>query len=275
MKQWFKRNATTLKISLSVVGSLFLIFDYFYKWGILTALWKIVAYGSSFVAAQPMIVAFILLLIFTIYMYDLTRRFKKYFPIYFKENFRRALAKNWEYTGTWQIVQRNQLYVTESDIGGITKFGHWWSDYIFQFQGTIVNDRVGWIVRAQDLFNYYMIQLTPTHIRPHLRIAGRWIVLTEIPHNQQIQLNEDFKISTEVRGAEIRVAVNGKEIFFDPNFFSLKALISETTPGGIELKVVPLQPNTMIVPPFSTGRIGFRMCGNEAGRIKKCKVTML
>jgi hypothetical protein len=211
-------------------------------------------------------------LILILYLFYRISKLSRYVAITFKDNFKRNLTKNWDYTGRWELVQKNQLLVTASDIGGITKVGQLWCDYRFEFDVLIVNDRIGWIVRAQDLFNYYMIQLTNTHIRPHIRFAGRWVLIEERTHNLNITTNVSYHICTDVRSSEITVKVDGQEVYYNIDFFNMKFIELQILEGREILRIVSFQPNTIVVPAYTSGRVGFRMDGAEQGRVSHCRV---
>jgi hypothetical protein len=254
----------------------FALIDYLSKWGILTKLWEwfvqLAQLGYSHLVESALVVFTVVIIL----MWQKITRLSGYVAITFKDDFRQNLTKNWDYVGRWQLVGRNELLVTESDMGGITKVGQLWTDYRFEFDALIVNDRIGWIVRAQDLFNYYMIQLTPTLIRPHLRLGGGWILLPERPHSLTIQNNQWIHIVTEVRGSEVRVQIDEREAYFSSDIFSMKFFQITQQPGGNVVTLVSNpQPNTTIVPSFTTGRVGFRMWGTEEGRIRKCRVRRI
>lgn len=126
------------------------------------------------------------------------------------------------------MIPGGKLSVTQSEKGGITRVGHLWTDYSFEFTGVIVRYCIGWIVRAQDLSNYYMIQLNPTEVRPHLRVGGKWIAapqrkdglaIDSKEHGLSIEPEESIEIRTEVRGSEIRVYVKNEETYHNQKFF--------------------------------------------------------
>jgi len=201
---------------------------------------------------------------------------ERYFAMSFEDDFQGGLEKNWHYAdGQWKIVNGNKLSVTQSEVGGISKVGHLWTDYSFEFTAIIVNRCIGWIVRAQDLFNYYMIQLNPDvegpyrrTIRPHIRIGGRWTVLPGKKYNLSIKLNQPIKICTEVKGMGIRVYVNNEEMYSNEEFFCVRFINEAFT-------VVPFQANVVAVLPFTRGRIGFRVASKEHGKFSGCRVRPL
>ncbi len=213
---------------------------------------------------------------------DRISHLESYASMLFEDDFNTDLQKNWHYQGKWDLVPGGGLSVTQSEKGGITRVGQLWSDYSFEFTAVIATtveeyQCIGWIVRAQDLSNYYMIQLNPAEVRPHLRVGGRWITAPQRKYGYAID-KERFKLSikpnelteilTEVRGSEIRISVKGKEIYYKQKFFSMR-FINE------EFEDVAMQPGVLVVPPFTTGRVGFRMHGQEHSRFFACRVRPL
>lgn len=202
---------------------------------------------------------------------------EEYVTSSFEDDFKADLKKNWDYRGTWRLIPGGRLSVTQSEKGGITRVGHLWTDYNFEFTAVIVNRCIAWIVRAQDLFNYYMIQLDPDKVRPHLRFRGRWIsapqkqyrlAIDSKEHGLPIQVADPIGVRTEVRGWEIRVYVENKEIYHKQDFFSMR-FINE------KFELVPFGLGVEAVPPFITGRVGFREFKEEHGRFSWCRVRPL
>lgn len=257
---------------LGSIGSIVAVLNFVLKWGILSWLWKLAGKCANLLSIHWLNLVLVIFAVFILALWLKLCRLEKYVGMSFKDDFKKDLNKNWDYHGKWELVHGGELSVTQSEMGGITKVGHLWKDYSFEFNAVIVHDRIGWIVRAQDLLNYYMIQLTPTMVRPHLRIGGNWIVLSENPHPLRINLNEPMRIRTEVRGSEARVYVNDKEMYYNNELFSMKFLQVKVEEDGKELKVGPLQSNVVVVPAFSTGRVGFRMAGQEHGRFSGGRV---
>lgn len=162
-----------------------------------------------------------------------------------------AKLTNWDYQGQWSL-DGESLSVTDSDDGGLWKSGVAWEDYDFRFDFKIVNQYGAWIVRAQSLHKYVMIQCNVKNIRPHIRTFNEpeskeappdpergFKVLGDYPH--LIPWTEWNNVKTEVRGYGIRVFINEHLAYEDPNV----------------LKEFPL------------GRVGFRCSGPEHALFKK------
>lgn len=198
---------------------------------------------------------------------DIERRImhlERYAKPLFKDDFEAGLERNWEHEGEWNI-DSGELCITQSEKGGITKVGHQWDDYSFEFTGIIVNQCIGWLVRARDLSNCYMLQLNPFLIRPHLRLED-WYRLEEKPHGLPLRENEPIHVRTEVRGLGISVYVNEKKIYHEEEFFSADFPKKKGVLLGEDL-------TTRL--PFRKGRVGFRLSSKENGRFSRCRVLSL
>ena len=200
------------------------------------------------------------------------RRLNNRFTSRFSEDFRSALNVNWDYVGGWRIAEPGTLIVTESDAGGITKAGATWENYTFSFKARIVNQCLGVIIRAQDLNNYYMLQINRDKIRPHRRVAVPAIVnretvdgndnaqsLREVKylvgwqteeHNTEFKpvpiypkLEEQFEVIVEVRGESIKLKINNTLVYQRDSFLKI-----------------------------ATGKVGFRNYGNEEAHVQDVRV---
>lgn len=179
----------------------------------------------------------------------------------FKDNFKEPINRNWDFVGPWEITDDNYLHITGSDPGGITKKGAYWENYVFSFEAKIIRDCVGCVIRATDLNNYYMFQITKTNIRPHRRISYPKIVSS--PDSSHIEINlivgwhlfeetivdhhktldDWFKVDIEVKGQSVKININNDIVFTRESFIQ-----------------IPI------------GKIGFRNFGVEECLIRKVRV---
>lgn len=265
--RWSKPIVRILLILASISSILVGLDVLLFRWGILHWLQIQVGRLANLLLIHWMSFVLVVFGVAISLLYVSLYRLQKYVGTSFTDDFREDLKENWDYQGKWELVPGGELSVTQSELGGITKVGHLWKDYRFEFSGVIVNDRIGWIVRAQDVLNCYMIQLTPTLVRPHLRIQGMWKVLFEHEHKLPIGPKEPMTIRTEVRGLEVRVYVNDKEVYYNNELFSMKFIPVKSEEAEKE--------QMLVVPAFTTGRVGFRMAGQEHGRFSWCEVRLL
>lgn len=275
--KWFAGTIVSIILYISISS----FFEFVLKKRIFSWVGKLVTTLTNLfvmLITHWVILAFVVFAISILALHLKLHHLKKYVAMSFKDDFKKDLENNWDYhRGIWRPVPGGGVEVTQSEVGGITKVGHLWTDYSFEFTAVIVNRCIGWIVRAQDLYNYYMIQLDRVNVRPHLRFAGRWVrsgrvedaaSIITTPHGQSIHPDNTIEVRTEVRGSEIRVYVNNNQIYHNQTFFSARFIDQ-----GFVL--VQPQPGAIAVPPFTTGRVGFREFAEETGRFSWCRVRPL
>jgi len=183
----------------------------------------------------------------------------------FTDNFKKSLNLNWDYIGPWKITDDKMLIVTGSDEGGITKKGADWENYSFTFKAKILNGRIGVIIRARDLNNYYMLQINNKVIVPHYRISYPKIKNTSIDplkgleiemqtgwqifNNSVVGLSKEltdwFDVCVKVKGQTVSMYIDKNLVFHEDSFLQI-----------------------------SKGKIGFRCDGAEKGLIKNVKVRL-
>jgi len=194
-------------------------------------------------------------------------RLHRRFTINFTDNFQHQLNEKWEYEGDWKIIENGTLSVRNSGIGGITNVGSHWENYDFEFETRIINECSTWILRAQDLNNYFMFQCRRDVIRPHQRVTvpkiqpdpttpttapQNLIVTFEVgwkiwdgrPHNSN--LDDWTKVKIRVRGSDVMIWIADRLVLHEPNLI-----------------------------PFAKGRVGFRNDDAEEAHFRKVRVRPL
>lgn len=182
----------------------------------------------------------------------------------FSETFKGRLENNWDFFGTWKIIDE-KLLITGADQGGITKKGSDWENYTLTFKAKITCSCLGVVVRARDLNNYYMLQINKKHIVPHLRASipqiknnsldpintpeiemrVGWQIYKEFIKELSRELNDWFTVCVKVSGQSVVMQIDN-EIVFEKDLF--------------------LQ--------IPKGKIGFRCHGEESAQIKNVKVQL-
>jgi hypothetical protein len=76
----------------------------------------------------------------------------------FVDNSTKPIETLYDFQGDW-YRNSNTLVVRDNDAGGLTKIGVNWDNYQFTFKTRIVKGASGWIVRANNLNDYYLIQI--------------------------------------------------------------------------------------------------------------------
>jgi hypothetical protein len=204
-------------------------------------------------------------------LFNLTQLNRRFLFYEFKDNF--TNLDHWDYKGEWRIPETGMLLVTGSDEGGITKVGSNWENYAIQFQARIMEDCLGVIVRAKDLYNYHMFQINTDKIRPHYKYTSTFSQLYKekneengyaiisvyrwehdgtskepiykalpIPH----ELKDWFSVKITVYGPSIKIFINNELILDQPS--SLK---------------------------ISSGKIGFRNVTSEQALVRNLSVKLM
>jgi hypothetical protein len=263
MRQFLDKLKRYWAYALSIVG---LIGQLTLLFGFLSS---ILAWGnkwfSSFIINHYLIIwlsSLTLFIIAGIYWIVLINR---RFLIGFTDNFKRSLNLNWDYIGPWKITDDRMLIVTGSDEGGITKKGADWENYSFSFKAKILNGRLGVVIRARDLNNYYMLQINPKAIVPHYRISYPKIKSTssdplkgleiemqtgwQIFNNSVINLSKEltdwFDVNVIVKGQSVSMYIDNNLVFHEDSFLQIPK-----------------------------GKTGFRCDAAERGLIKNVKVRL-
>jgi hypothetical protein len=247
-------------IIISIIAGLLGILDYFGKWGVNMIVFLFVK-NISLLIWQNLQIELNILFVFWLSVLS--------FYIYYKiikksaegdlvDDFKYGLGK-WEFNSGDVSVNNGELIVSKCDYGILSKSGHNWRNYIFEFESKILNLCSGWIVRAKDFNNYTMIQFTKDKIRFHYRIEGKWDVAEEktVSGIVDIKDNEWFKIRIKADGDFLTVFINDKEVF-NSNVF-------------VEH---PKNKNARYIS-FPTGRVGFRQYGNEKACFRKVKMVSI
>jgi len=167
--------------------------------------------------------------------------------------------ENWTPTDGWSLkdaeIAGNKttvLDVNGGEVGLSTKddFGDFEMEADFQ----VVNGYLGFIVRAQDTDNLYMIQMTtaesavtPNNLRWHTKVGGTWTALPA-PYNFELHTNTWYHIRIEASGLNFKVYVADAKDGRD----NMKLIADEwQAPSGN----------------FKKGAIGFRDASGENGEV--------
>lgn len=267
---WTKiwKSSKDISVILGGLSALILLLKALKQWGGYTITSKYLAIALS--CWYLFLIAFGIVLILKLHLR--LRRLEEFIGVSFEENFKKGLTR-WDFEGNWTTTSTGELTVTNSPFGGITRIGHLWADYVFEFDGVVLNSVIAWILRAQDRFTYYLIQLDATSVVPLLFFGGRWLRIVEHPHGLHLQPNQSMRIRTEVGGLSIRIWVDRREIYHEPKLFDMRFVVPDPKNGLFWNSTQPFAGH--LVPPFTTGRVGFREYGSEQGRFSRCKVTLL
>jgi len=223
---------------------------------------------SSFIGEHIGTIYSSFVLLALLYLYLTYFRLNRRLTIGFRDKFKGNLDRNWEYRGEWTVQEKGTLCVRSADEGGITKVGALWENYDFSFRAKIINKKSGWIVRAQDINNYFMFQCEKDILTPHQRLAQPifqqkqnpqapgnpileltgynvgWRIFPSISHN--LHLDDWFNVRIRVRGSSVEIYINSSMVFHSNNFIT-----------------IPM------------GRVGFRCWGDEESHFRNVRVELI
>lgn len=99
---------------------------------------------------------------------------------------------DWEYDRT-----ENAFFIANSNLGYIFSKTLLWDDYSLCFEFKIIDRCCGWVVRADGLSSYLMLQCTTEAINPHIRIDGTWLnekqLSKKFTHNNKLESHKWYK----------------------------------------------------------------------------------
>lgn len=209
-------------------------------------------------------------LVLWIWVTSLYRRFVQGFS----DNFKGNLEDNWDFIGPWRIAEKGTLLVTGSDEGGITKVGALWENYTLSFKTRIISDCLGVIVRAQDIHNYYMFQISPDKIRPHRRVAVP-VIIDEVKKQNKEGTPQPRPINYFIGWQTDEVNPDFKQVPLNPKldgWFNVRVVVrGQSVRIYIDDNLV-LQRSSFLQIPY--GKVGFRNHGSEEAYIRDVKVTL-
>jgi len=114
----------------------------------------------------------------------------------------------------------NMLSVTNSNYPGTLKSVYSWYDYDISFLAKIGKQNsdelqnLGVFVRSENNLNGVMLQITKTHVRPHLLYEGTYILDSEIQLPTVLKEEDWIKVRLIVKGNEIELWLFGHKILY-------------------------------------------------------------
>lgn len=242
-----------------------------YKYDIIATISAIILVFVSQKFKNYFWISFIIIFIFLLAIIYLRARNKDF---YFISLTNRKQKDDWIGRGGFNYDRVDRcFYITESESGFIYSNCLTWSNYTMSFEFKIVKTCLGVIIRAVNLSNYVMLQITPNGFRPHIRINGGWKVWeakdVELEFKKGLSIDRWYGGGISCEGNSIKIKVfdiNTKESIFD-RVWDIKENIlvfhykEDVNNNGITTKI-----------PFSVnleyGSIGFRNDGSEKALVK-------
>lgn len=192
--------------------------------------------------------------------------------------------------GNIEVLKGNILHILNSERGVLFK-NHLWRDFKAEFDFDLLgkakhritaDNYVGFIFRASDLDNYFMISIGYKYIKeknsvtmkvlitPHVRLDGKWEALSQETFSPRDFEPEGFNgITCIVKGNTLDLILNGIKFAWNipTNFQSAEKEVSE--------KKFVFGDTSLIGFRNSFGMIGFRVWVDEEAYISKLVVTEL
>ena len=161
-----------------------------------------------------------------------------------------------EATGDW-LVSNGSMTASGGD-EGLFDTGSTWTDYTMSYQTEVLDDQVGWVVRAQSPGNEYLFILndstdyfgTPDSLQELSVSGGTYHLIATVPLPFTLAADTWHTVTSAVSGTTVTTSVDGQEI------------------GSIDS--ANFYPGT---PSFTSGTIGFRENGSESAEFKDLTVT--
>ncbi len=242
-----------------------------YKYDFLTAFAALILYILAFIFSDNQKILLILSIIITFIFFTIIIyiRFKEK-DFYFIPLADRKNKDDWFGKGTFEYERTEKCFlITNSDSGYIYSKSLIWSDYQFSCKFKIISECLGVIVRAINLSNYVMLQITPNGIRPHIRINGGWYSRecheVNLCFTTPLSLDRWYKFLFYCEKDTISIKLfEGENEIFDRKWeIPQGSVIFRFTKGeGTDNVDIPFPIN------LEYGSIGFRNCGDEKSLVK-------
>jgi hypothetical protein len=168
--------------------------------------------------------------------------------------------ENWIHEGSWSIINEDNtrtLIVTNSGTGGIASPCVSWKDYVFEFETKIMQRNSSWIIRAQNLATYVMLQCQPHAIFPHYRLNGQWTVADQVRLQERLPVEVWFKVRIEVKHSDVKVTI----VLPDREMKTL------TLRNLLKPSLAPME--------YAAGSIGFRESSVECSHFRAVSVKKI
>lgn len=189
----------------------------------------------------------------------------------------RANKDEWMGNGQFEYSRANKcFFVTQSEAGYIFSKCLNWSDYKLSFQFKVRKKCLGILLRAINLSNYIMLQITPEGIKPHIRITGAWNAAEAkdvgLVFENKLSLENWYRCELICDKNIVYIKIfSGKKIILDREW--------KIAQGNIQFEYPGKDGNPVIAPPFPInvdyGSIGFRNTDDEKALIKNILVEKM
>ena len=190
---------------------------------------------------------------------------------YFISLTRREDKEDWIGDGKFEYSRVSKCFqITQASPGCIYAKCLNWSDYKYEFEFKLRKTCLGAVLRAVNLSNYVMMQITPRGIRPHVLVNGGWMAweanAVNMEFSEELSFEEWYKcqLVCDKNTISIKIA-HKKEKILDREWplpqgslaFAFKENEEDTKPITIPFPIN-----------LEYGSAGFRNFGDEKALVK-------
>lgn len=199
---------------------------------------------------------------------------------------------DWIGNGRFEFVKSEYSFlITDASPGYIYSKCLTWSNYRYEFSFKILNDRMGAVLRAVNLSNYVMLQITQDGIRPHLNISGGWKIWEPgeagLTFENPLSPDKWYRCKISCERNELFIAIQDKkQVVFGRNWAIPRGILLfqfEEQSGRLRDEKAATSANkdadnnkiTTIPLPINLeyGSVGFRTWGHEKALVKDIYIS--
>lgn len=251
-----------------------------YKYDLLTALFASILYIISFRFATNQNMVLLLSLLITILSASIIVFVRLRDKDFYDISFTKPEHKNdWIGEGIFDYSRVNRSFqITNTDPGGyIFSKCLTWNNYKYEFEFKLINKCLGAIVRAINLSNLVMLQITPNGLRPHISINGGYYVWeakdVNLEFTKALSLDRWYKCQIFCDNRDITIRIfSSKEKIFDRQWKIPRGKIEFSFPKDEKDK----NPTKIYFPiNLEYGSVGFRNSDDEKALIKNVLIEKI
>ena len=241
-------------------------------------------YKNIFIGSIIVSFIFLILIIF----FRLRGRSFFYIPLTLRKD-----RDNWFGDGIFEYSRMQKSFrITKSSAGFIYSECLLWSDYSIGFEFKILNNCLGFILRAVNLSNYIMLQIRINGIRPHIKINGNFRAWEHkdvgLSFENNLSFEKWYKCLINCDKGIIKIKIlDKKEIVIDREWrihkddivysYPVKLVKQKDNSKSFELVDEEKKRSVIITYPVTLnyGSIGFRNTAKEEALVKNVLIQKL
>jgi len=177
----------------------------------------------DFITHSPETIRIATFFLFLILLFISVKEVLKFIRVWFCRNkdyifTSKDWPNKWVFNGKTELTKEGYLFVKSSRAGCLLK-NYYWKDFKMSFDMRFCNKddkkiqnyqkRVGLVFRAEDLDNYFMIEIgedvensMKLSVKPHIRYMGgwEWMSVEEIENTESFDFTNFIKVSLVLKG---------------------------------------------------------------------------